>query len=92
MTWLTSNPTATAQQLAQQIVIDYGNFYGANSSTNQSAIDLSTIKTPSLATDLHTLASHLRSNIPGYLLGIQDAKNRVQRYDDDDYVDLYHFA
>ncbi|MFC2106562.1 clostripain-related cysteine peptidase [Candidatus Bipolaricaulota bacterium] len=92
MAWLVGNPTATAEQLAQQLVNDYGNFYGAGSNTTQSAVDLATIRQGSLASELHILASHLRSDISSHWFAIERARGQAQEYADTDYIDLYHFA
>lgn len=88
--WLVSNPTATPQALASRIVSDYGAFYGPGQT--QSAVDLNTIKTPTLASDLNTLATNLMSNMPNYRPGVEAARNNVKEYSDRDYIDLYHFA
>ena len=92
MLWLVSNPAATAEQLAQRLVNDYGSFYGAGSDTTQSAVDLALVRQGSLAGEVHTLAGHLRSDISGHWFAIQNARGQVQEYYDSDYVDLYHFA
>ena len=92
MLWLVSNPAATAAQLAQRLVNDYGSFYGAGSDTTQSAVDLALVRQGSVAGEVHTLAGHLRSDISRHWFAIQSARGRVQEYYDSDYIDLYHFA
>jgi hypothetical protein len=90
MTWLVGNPTATPQALAGRIVHDYGAFYGPDQTL--SAVDLSTVKTPTLASDLHTLATNLMNNMASYRTGVQAARASVKEYSDRDYIDLYHFV
>jgi len=92
MAWLVGNPAATAEQLAQQLVNDYGDFYGAGSDTTQSAVELALVKQGSLASELHTLASHLRGDISSHWFAIQRARGQAQEYADTNYIDLYHFA
>jgi len=92
MIWLVDNPAATAEQLAQRLVNDYGSFYGAGSDTTQSAVDLALVRQGSLASEVHTLANHLRSDISRHWFAIQSARGHAQEYYDADYIDLYHFA
>jgi hypothetical protein len=92
MIWLVSNPEATAEQLAQRVVNDYGSFYGAGSDTTQSAVDLALVREGSLASELHTLASHLRSDLSRHWFAIESARGQAQEYEDTDYIDLYHLA
>jgi len=55
-------------------------------------VDLALVREGLLASEVHTLASHLRSDISTHWFAIQSARGQAQEYYDTDYIDLYHFA
>jgi Clostripain family len=89
---LVSNPKMTAQELAVLIVQKYLVSYGADSDVTQAACDLG--KCGDLAGAMDKLAKAL---IPGFSdptvrSAIFEARDQVQEYDVEDYVDLYNFC
>ncbi|NVM30170.1 MAG: pre-peptidase C-terminal domain-containing protein [Candidatus Helarchaeota archaeon] len=91
LNYLRVNPTATPQQLGQQIVIKYGNFYSSpfDDITQAAANALSTEFINSLnlfITDLNaTIAAGQKSDI-------DTARAASQEFDEVSYIDLYDFA
>lgn len=83
---LKASPTMTATDLGTIIVNRYGESYGVNSDTTQSAINLSMMN--SLATTISDFAIAMDSNKSE----ITTARSASQEYDYPEHIDLYHFA
>jgi len=92
---LTEKPTMSAQELAEQIVHAYGEWYGvpdsSESGITQSAIDLSRVE--GLLVPLKQVANHLIEALNAGDIyaerAIFRAGRNVQRFFDRDYVDLH---
>ncbi|MBI5194984.1 MAG: hypothetical protein HZA10_01535 [Nitrospirae bacterium] len=83
---LAAAPAMTASDLATVIVNRYGQSYGPNSDTTQSAIDLSMMN--SLSSAVSNFAAAMDSNRSE----IATARAASQEYTYPEYIDLYHFA
>ncbi|MHA1301877.1 MAG: clostripain-related cysteine peptidase, partial [Candidatus Helarchaeota archaeon] len=89
LAWLQSNPTATPQELAQQIVLKYDDSYPTYYEITQASANiLSTQFLNSLNNfidDLDAIAGSQGTNI-------QNARGASQEFEDNSYIDLYDFA
>ena len=86
---LVGNPTMTAEALGTVYVDEYYASYGSNQT--QSAVDLGA-DYATLNTAVNGFAVALLTNGTSYAAGIQAARNAVQDFDFDYYIDLYDFA
>ncbi len=96
LTWLVNNPTATPQQLSQQIVISTSNFYARyNTTATLSAINLNKFNEALIS--FNTAAQILKNYAPN--LQTTQIRNTVQTFAiehdppraQDDYIDLLDF-
>jgi len=89
LNYLRNVPTATPQQLGQQIVITYDNSYPLDEDITQAAVNALTGEFISglnnFISDLDAIAVSQKSNI-------QNARQNSEEYDENSYIDLYDFA
>ncbi|RLG08063.1 MAG: hypothetical protein DRN68_04465, partial [Thaumarchaeota archaeon] len=91
LAWLKANcETATAQQLADQIAIDYCSFPEYGPGVTQSTVDLGAIT--DLANAVDALANYVIGHINSLKLALMTAWSNVKRYWDHDFADLYDFC
>ncbi len=87
--WLQLNPTATASQLGQQIVLKYDASYPSSYEITQAAF-------PALTTgflnDLGTFIDNLNYNAGSEGSNIGAARSASQTFDEPSYIDLWDFA
>ncbi len=89
LNYLRINPTATPQQLGQQIVITYDNFYPSNMDITQAAVKA---LTGEFISGLNNFISDLDAIAVSQKGNIQNARLNSEEYDETSYIDLYDFA
>ncbi len=88
--YLRSNPTATPQQLGQQIVIKYNNFYSSPyDDVTQAAANAFT---NDFMNSLISFITDLNASVAGQKSGIDTARAASLEYEGETYIDLYDFA
>ncbi len=87
--YLKGNPTATPQQLGQQIVITYDNYFPWYFDITQAAANAFTTE---FTLSLQNFINVLNDTVASQKGNIQDAREASLEFDDPSYIDLYDFA
>lgn len=90
LTNLTNNPDWNPYQLGSNIVSNYMASYSPTSGVTQSAVNQTKIS--NLKTRIDNFAEVLSNNLVNYKTQIKNVRENTQSYNDDDYIDFYHFA
>jgi len=89
LNYLKGNPTATPQQLGQQIVLSYDNSYPWSFDITQAAANAFTTE---FTSSLQNFLSDLNTTIDSQKVNIQNAREATLEFDEPSYIDLYDFA
>lgn len=88
---LVANPAMAPVDLAKLIVVQYGKAYArGGEAVTQSALDLARI--PSAAAAVNELADLLLADLPGIAGAVTLARDRAQKFDMPEYIDLGDFV
>ncbi len=89
LNYLKGNPTATPQQLGQQIILSYDNSYPWSFDITQAAANAFTTE---FTSSLQNFISDLNTTIDSQRVNIQNAREASLEFDEPSYIDLYDFA
>lgn len=87
--YLRTNPTATPEQLGEQIVIAYDTSYSSSHDITQAAVNP---LTSNFGTSLEDFISVLNATLDTQRTNIQNARAASLEFDEPAYIDLYDFA
>lgn len=89
LNYLKSDPTATPEQLGQQMVVTYDNSYPSFYDITQAA---AAALSPNFINSIENFISALNNSLESQRTNIQNARAASLEFDEPSYIDLYDFA